>query len=59
MLDMINSWTIKAVENRDSKTIYDYTLSWTEKINKSGLMIVNKKKFLSLLGMWSQLQKQF
>ena len=42
VLDMINSWTIKAVENRDSKTIYDYTLSWTEKINESGLMIVNK-----------------
>ena len=59
MLDMINSWTIKAVENRDSKTIYDYTLSWTEKINESGLMIVNKFFFLSLLGMWSQLQKQF
>ena len=26
VLDKIKSWTIKAVENRDSKTIYDYTL---------------------------------
>ena len=46
VLDMINSWTIKAVENRDSKTIYDYTLSWTEKVNQSGLMIVNKNFFI-------------
>ena len=46
VLDMINSWTIKADESRDSKTLYDYTLSWTEKVNRGGLMIVNEFFYL-------------
>ena len=46
MLDMMNSWTIKADESRDSKTLYDYTLSWTEKVNRGGLMIVNENFFI-------------
>ena len=46
VLDMINSWTIKADESRDSKTLYDYTLSWTEKVNRGGLMIINEKFFI-------------
>ena len=46
VLDMVNSWTIKADENRDSKTLYEYTLSWTEKINRGGLMIVNESFFI-------------
>ena len=46
MLDMMNSWTIKADERRDSKTLYDYTLSWTEKVNRGRLMIINEKFFI-------------
>ena len=46
MLDMMNSWTIKADESRDSKTLYDYTLSWTEKVNRGRLMIINEKFFI-------------
>ena len=34
VLEMVNSWTMKADENKDSKTLYEYTLSWTEKINR-------------------------
>ena len=46
VLDMINSWTIKANENRDSETLHDYTRSWTEKVNQGGLMIVNENFFI-------------
>ena len=46
VLEMVNSWTIKADENRYSKTLYEYTLSWTEKINRGGLIIVNEKFFI-------------
>ena len=42
VLDMISSWGIKADENRDSETLYNYTLSWSEKVNRGGLMIVNE-----------------
>ena len=46
VLGMVNSWTIKADENKDSKTLYEYILSWTEKINRGGLMIVNEIFFI-------------
>ena len=49
VLEMVNSRTIKADEKKDFKTLYECTLSWTEKINRGGLMIVNEI-FLSLLG---------
>ena len=46
VFDMVNSWTVKADENRDSKTLYEYTLSWTENINRDGLMTVNEIFFI-------------
>ena len=46
VLEMVNSWTIKADKYNDSKTLYEFTLSCTEKLNKVGLMIVNQKKFI-------------
>ena len=54
VLDMVNSWTIKADENRDFKVLYKYTLSWTEKINQGRLMIVNENFFI-----FARLQEQF
>ena len=46
VLDMVNSLTIIADENKYCKTLYEYTLSWTEKINRGGLMIVNEQFFI-------------
>ena len=46
VLDMVNSLTIKADKSKDSKTLYDHKLPWTDKINQGRLMIVNQNVFI-------------
>ena len=46
VLEMVNSWTIKADKNKDSKTLCEYKLLWREKINRGGLTIVNENFFI-------------
>ena len=46
VLDMVNSLTIKADKSKDSKTLYEYKLPWTDKINQGRLMIVNQNVFI-------------
>ena len=38
---IIDSWTLKADDDGNYDSLYSYTLSWTEKINRGGLMVVN------------------
>ena len=42
VLSMINLWIVKGDEIKEDASLYEYSLSWTEKINRGGLMVVNE-----------------
>ena len=49
VLDLVSSWTssdLKDSRGESVSTLYEYSLSWTEKINRGGLMVVNEIFFV-------------
>lgn len=45
VLQLINTWCVEG-ECEDATDFYDYTLSWTNRINRGGLMIVKETFFV-------------